>query len=203
MEWTRSETIALGSNSCTLCHGFGLRLTEKRGIQVPCACVFRAIFRACYSRFRQCAEKEKYISQVSLQYFESGKASKRSWGRRDEEYMADFCLISKRELTETEYKIFRYHFLLGADWKLCCRQMAMDRGSFFHMVYRIQQKLGRSFRELEPYSLFPLDEYFGGGLRRATVSEPVTPKERGKLIVMQKPRRGRPPKLQPPMMKIA
>jgi hypothetical protein len=38
----------------------------------------------------------------------------------------------------------------------------IDRGTFFHTVYRIEQKLGRAFRELEPYSLFPLDEYFHG-----------------------------------------
>ena len=36
----------------------------------------------------------------------------------------------------------------------------MDRGTFFHSVYRIQEKLGHAFSELEPYALFPLDEYF-------------------------------------------
>jgi hypothetical protein len=41
----------------------------------------------------------------------------------------------------------------------------MDRGNFFHSVYRIEQKLGRGFRELEPYALFPLDEYFNGPSR--------------------------------------
>jgi hypothetical protein len=41
----------------------------------------------------------------------------------------------------------------------------MDRGNFFHAVYRIEQRLGRMFRELEPYSLFPLDEYFNGPSR--------------------------------------
>lgn len=46
----------------------------------------------------------------------------------------------------------------------------MDRGSFFHDVYRIEQKLGKTFRELEPYALFPLDEYFNG-----TGRNPVTP----------------------------
>ena len=89
------------------------------------------------------------------------------WGRKDEEYVADFCLVSKRVLDESEYKIFRYHFLLGADWRLCCRQLNMDRGLYFHSVYRIQQKLGRAFRELKPYPLFPLDEYFGPVVRKA------------------------------------
>ena len=52
----------------------------------------------------------------------------------------------------------------------------MDRGSFFHEVYRIEQKLGRTFRELEPFALFPLDEYFGNTTRKelpAVVPFPV------------------------------
>jgi hypothetical protein len=43
----------------------------------------------------------------------------------------------------------------------------MDRGNFFHEVYRIEQRLGRVFRELQPYGLYPLDEYFGGATREA------------------------------------
>ncbi len=89
------------------------------------------------------------------------------WGMKEEEYMADFCLVSKRALEEEEYQLFRFHFLLGADWKLCCRRLKMDRGSFFHNVYRIEQKLGRVYRELQPHALFPLDEYFGGTVRKA------------------------------------
>jgi hypothetical protein len=64
-----------------------------------------------------------------------------------------------------EYELFRYHFILGADWKLCTRKVGIDRGNFFHAVYRIEQKLGRVFRELEPYPLFPLDDYFHGPSR--------------------------------------
>lgn len=79
--------------------------------------------------------------------------------------MADFTLVSRRNLDEIEYTIFRFHYLLGADWMLCCRRLKIDRGEFFHHVYRIQQKLGRTFRELEPYALFPLDEYFHGAHR--------------------------------------
>jgi len=58
--------------------------------------------------------------------------------------------------------LFRYHFLLGASWKLCTRKLEIDRGNFYHSVYRIEQKLGRAFRETEPYALFPVDEYFNG-----------------------------------------
>lgn len=98
-----------------------------------------------------------------------GKDQKMTFARLDEEYIADFCLISRRTLDELEYGVFRNHFLLGADWRLCCRQMRIDRGTFFHAVYRIQQKLGRVFRELQPYSLFPLDEYFAGKVQKDNV----------------------------------
>jgi hypothetical protein len=76
--------------------------------------------------------------------------------------VADFCLVSRRTLSASEHRLFKYHFLLGADWKLCCRKLDVDRGTFFHEVYRIEKKLGRTFRELEPHALFPIDQYFNG-----------------------------------------
>ena len=148
MQWTRSETLALAQQSCTHCYGLGLR-PGRAGVSTPCNCVFRAIFRACHARFRQCASKEKYISRVSLEA-NPGRQRRSVWGLKNEEFMADFCLVSKRTLDELQHKIFTNHFLLGADWKLCCRKLGMERGAFFHEVYRIEQKLGRTFRELEP-----------------------------------------------------
>ncbi len=108
------------------------------------------------------------MSKITLELV-SGRERSFSWGRKDEEYVADFVLVSRRTLSALEYKIFNYHFLLGADWKLCCRRLGIDRGNFFHAVYRIEHNLGRVFRELEPYGLFPLDEYFHGSVR----AEPV------------------------------
>ena len=49
----------------------------------------------------------------------------------------------------------------------------MDRGNFFHAVYRIEQKLGKVFRELKPYALFPLDEYFHGRTVNAYTPDPA------------------------------
>lgn len=178
MEWNRSETLALAKNSCMQCHGLGLHL-GRRGSLNPCNCVLRAIFRACLTRFRHCATKEKYMSKISLEFI-PGRERNLSWGRKDEEYMADFILVSRRNLTEIEYQVFKFHFLLGADWKLCCWRLKIDRGSFFHAVYRIQQKLGRVFRELQPYSLFPLDEYFHGTVR----AEPVSARWEAEVVRM-------------------
>ena len=174
MDWTRSETLALAQQSCTFCHGLGLR-PGRAGASAPCNCVFRAIFRACYARFRKCASKEKYISRVSLEA-NPGRLRKSTWGLKNEEYVADFCLVSRRLLDDQQHRLFRFHFLLGADWKLCCRKLNIDRGEFFHEVYRIQQILGRAFRELEPYALYPVDEYFNGTTKekaQASIPFPV------------------------------
>src|SRR5581483_7232041 len=150
MKWDRTDTIGLAQLSCSSCHGYGLRLVRK-GKEVPCRCVFRAAFRACYNRFRDCVAATGHIGTVSLERC-NGRDGRRVYSRKREEYMADFCLVSRRVLDELEYQIFRFHFLLGADWKLFCRRLGMSRGLFFHAVYRIEEKLGRTFAELEPFA---------------------------------------------------
>jgi hypothetical protein len=167
MDWTRSETLALAMHNCTQCHGSGLRLTKKMTAS-PCNCVLRAIFRICWDRFLRCVTQERHLSHVSVEPH-VGRSRRATWGRKDEEYIADFTLVARRALTEQEHRLFRYHFMLGADWKLCSRKLGIDRGNFFHSVYRIEQKLGRAFRELEPYPLFPLDDYFHGPPRPTAI----------------------------------
>jgi hypothetical protein len=77
-------------------------------------------------------------------------------------------------LDDFEHHLFRVHYLLGADWRLCCRQLKMDRGKFFHHVYLIESRLGRVFAELAPYSLYPVSEYFSGTTRRDVPRATVT-----------------------------
>lgn len=160
MEWTQSETLALALPSCVRCHGIGIT-TARSNKSCACPCVYRAIFRACYGRFRECRDKEKRLSQVTLEFSPRG-GRRITWGRKDEEYVADFYLVARRVLPPLEWTVFNFHYLLGADWRLCLRYLRLDRGQFFHLVYRLQTRLGRVFRELQPYSLFPLDEYFNG-----------------------------------------
>ncbi len=159
MQWNRSNAIGLACASCSFCHGEGMRTVHKVR-EAPCNCVFRAIFRACFNRFRECVELGAHTSTVSLEFCD-GHDGRRSYARKREEYIADFSLVSRRMLDDFDYRVFRYSFLFGADWKLCCRHMEIERGKLFHAVYRIEEKLGRGFAELKPYALFPLEEYFG------------------------------------------
>jgi hypothetical protein len=165
MQWNRSTAIGLASASCTCCHGDGMRIVHKIR-EAPCNCVFRSIFRACYNRFRECVALGDQTKAVSLEPGGARRSGGQTYSRKREEFIADFSLVSRRVLDELDYRIFRYFFLLGADWKICCRQLKMDRGTFFHEIYKIEQILGRAFAELEPYALYPLNEYFGGVVKR-------------------------------------
>ncbi len=121
------------------------------------------------------------------------------YDRKYEEYAADFILIAKRTLTEEEYRLFKFHYLLGADWKLCRARLKMDRGRFFHGVYRIQQKLGRAFRETEPYGIFPVYAYFEEERREARPLAEIT-QDDGKGARREAPRivsRGKPGETRP------
>ncbi len=159
MQWNRSSSIGIAKVSCVFCHGNGTRIS--RGREVTCHCAYRAAFRACLNRFRECTAAGARTSTVSFETY-GGRIGRRTYSRKNEEYMADFCLVSRRVLNDFDYKLFRYHFLLGADWKLCCRQLHIDRGTFFHVVYSIEKQLGRAFAELKPYALYPVGEYFNG-----------------------------------------
>lgn len=163
-DWNNSEFCGLAKQRCTQCLGIGLR-RNGRGQEVPCGCVLRKIFRVCYAKFRLCVSKEKPIGRVRLESVK-GTEGNFAWAMKDEEFVADFILISQRTLTPEEYRIFRYYFLLSASWRLCCKKLGVDRGTFFHQIYVIEEKLGRVYRELKPYALYPLDEYFGGSVRR-------------------------------------
>ncbi|HUP05355.1 MAG TPA: hypothetical protein VMU19_15260 [Bryobacteraceae bacterium] len=94
---------------------------------------------------------------------------------KNEEYLADVQLVAQRVLTELEFQLFRFHYLLGADWKACSKRLNLDRGSFFHGIYRVEEKLGRAFAETAPYPLFPLADYFAGIVRRRPARDSTEP----------------------------
>ncbi len=161
--------------------------TLRRGMEKPCLCVFRAIFRACYSRFRECESSYGQTGAISLGN-NPGPSGNRVYAFKHEEYAADFCLAARRALNERHYRLFRYVFLLGADSESCMRFLRMDRGQYFHEVYRIEEILGKYLAELRPYPLYPIDEYMGGTVRtsrfRVTPQAEALPRRRSVRLPM-------------------
>src|ERR1035437_5763997 len=75
---------------------------------------FGPFFRACLTRFRDCAATGTAFGTVSWEFC-SGPGGRRVYSRKQEEFMADFCLVSRRVLDEEDHRLFRFYFLLGAD----------------------------------------------------------------------------------------
>jgi hypothetical protein len=168
VQWNRSGAIGLALASCTQCGGHGIR-EFQRGLDKPCHCVFRAIFRACFEVFQEYANASQQPGAVTLES-NHGPTGHRYYSFKRQEYVADFYLAARRALTAEDYKLFRYVYLLGADCILCKRYLRLDRGDFFRRTYRIEETLGRYLAELEPYPLFPVDEYMGGTVRAARIA---------------------------------
>ena len=100
------------------------------------------------------------------------------------EYMIDFRGIARNTLTEAEYQVFRFHVMLRAEWQACCDKTGQTRGQFFHIVYRIERKLGRAYAETLPFPLFPTREYFQTPVKSAYAAKFIerTRKKREKVI---------------------
>jgi hypothetical protein len=93
-------------------------------------------------------------------HVESGRAAARAYSRPCEEFAADFVLVARRHLEPVEFELFRLHYVLGGDWRLCDRKLKLGQTRIFQLFYRIEQRLGRVFTELRPCPLYPLREYF-------------------------------------------
>jgi hypothetical protein len=150
MQWERSNVIGLARASCTLCHGYGLR-PVLRGEEYPCNCVFRAVFKACYRRFRECVALGAHTNAVTWERC-GGPSGYRAYSRKREEFMADFVIVSRRTLEDLEYGIFRSHFLLGADFKLCCPAIPYRPGHFLPPCLYHPGTLGPGLRRIGPLS---------------------------------------------------
>jgi hypothetical protein len=171
MLWNRSTSIGIANAACTACQGIGIIL-DRHDAEAPCRCTLRAVFRSCFRCFAECVALGERTASVSWEPC-YGPIGGRIFSRKREEFIADFLGVAQRTLTECEYRIFRYTFLLGADYILCCQKLEMDRGTFFHTLYDIEEKLGRVYAELEPYPLYPLRDYFGGLIHKQAAAARV------------------------------
>lgn len=167
--WNRSQTIGLARMGCPKCQGLGL-VRQLRNNVNPCPCVLRAIFKACFNRFRLGLMKTNGAPLVNVALDKRDSTRRMTFGWKEQEYAADFVLISKRTLTASEYQLFRYAYLLGDDGKLCQRYLKISPSQFNRACADIEAKLGHAFQATRPYGLFPVDGYFSPSKRGTKVT---------------------------------
>jgi hypothetical protein len=94
----------------------------------------------------------------------AGRTSPMSYGFSNCEYVADLEVTARRILSRIEREIWKYHAIERLDWRACLplitRELGrnIDRGTFFHAVYRMEQQLGRAWLDLR---LWPRDYFCG------------------------------------------
>jgi len=163
---------ALAAQNCAACFGLGLIAGNKLRSRV-CSCVYRAVFRIVHADLRRVAMNAHLVYLAGF-YTPDFVASARAESMRgaESEFLADFELMAYRALNRNQtreqtggkhselWNVFRFHYLLGADWSLCCQRLGLTRGDFFHANRRIQELCGQAFFETKPRALYPTDEYF-------------------------------------------
>ena len=151
-KWNKEKMMAdLAKPFCKICKGVGYA-NEQYG---PCSCVLRRIFTTCLGEYLRINAGDKFTSRVSLRRGIDPC-------RPNEEYSADFVLVSRRALKGRDFDllIFKHHICEGRDFGWCASHLKAERGTFFHRAYHLQEILGRAFFELEPYALYPLASYY-------------------------------------------
>jgi hypothetical protein len=158
------QYLTLSDSACHICQGVGSRLECHR--LAVCNCVFRSVFRRCLGAYRSFSVSPGPVRLSvghDLTFYSSPSA----------EYIADFELITRRVLTGMEATIMECHFYDGLPWRQCLAALSahhtkVDRGLFFHSVFRIEQKLGRRFLLNPKTALYPLSRYVASSASHAT-----------------------------------
>jgi hypothetical protein len=160
---------------CTKCHGYGLVAGRALGSPPrqslrPCKCSLRRIFLNCLNHYYKC-----------LYYQVSGMQSLSHNGKffydfKREEFIVDFLNLSSRALRPSgkpslRFEIFKNHFILNKQWKECCNKLNLERGLFFHELYRAEEELGYYFLINEPYSIFPIGSYYNRSTNSVIVKD--------------------------------
>ena len=200
-----SDLSVLAHRSCALCGGTGVRrwkrpsaasvraylglfrgfrpeplkglIDQSKAAPLPCRCALRKVFLDCLRKHQQFSVLRDPGAGVYL--FASPRTDRYTlyWWRKKESYLADFCLIAKRELhrrtlmighphkgnpaydASNEWPLFRQYCLGDVDRESCQEALGVSRGNFNHTLYRVQENVGRALYETQPYSLRPPANY--------------------------------------------
>lgn len=157
--WKVGETLAMASPRCTQCRGLGVRPSWGKQQRV-CECVYRRVFRACLREYEFIRERSVcYQAEFMRREDKAGRTSA-GFHRPKEDFACDFELMARRALSPREQRLFRMHFQRRLEWQQCAPVLGMDRGTFYHAVYRIERILGWVYSEVKPYPLFPPADYY-------------------------------------------
>lgn len=140
MQRTGFETAAVAQHSQRNLSGATRELVQPRACEN--SDTYSGHFCAGLARFRQCVDGAKHFGPATIEASISNGMS--ALGSRNREFSARFIELSQYTLSAFEYRLFNYHFLLGANSVLCCRKMNIDLNTFSETVRQLQEKVGKA-----------------------------------------------------------
>jgi len=168
MEWTPSTAADLSRYGCPECSGTGLPSRGRLAVcpsqpdQTPsasalrlCTCVYRAVFRACYRRFKHCGKLDPSLRRVRYERTPGAVDRTVTWVRRNEDFRADFHSCGVRALPKHLYHFFSFYYLHGAKEEMVCQRLGISVRGANTLMAEIETLVGREIAHLQPYSLFP------------------------------------------------
>lgn len=84
------------------------------------------IFSTCFTRFRSSVIENRADAEGQI---------------------TAFWLLCQRTFSPSEWRVFRFAYLLGADRALCQKHLNMPGPEFVRACNRIEAKLGRAFHQ--------------------------------------------------------
>jgi len=153
--WPEEKLLMLARPACANCKGRGWAPAGDHA--EVCDCVYRAVCRSCLEAYKRAS----WRSVLVRSYAPHRGRAQWTWSRPLEEFRADVERLAAAALDETERTIWREYHVAGKEWREVAPRVGLERGNFYHAVYRIEKKLGRVFAELKPYPLWPWWEYTG------------------------------------------
>jgi hypothetical protein len=160
--WRRGDVLPLAWKRCATCHGAGWQTPRSIRGEDPCECVTRRIFRDLMRERTKCLMSAEHISRCKpeLSMGGGGRRARWNWCMPKQEFIADLHALALRTLDDEHLRVWRLYHCAGATWREACAILGIAKGDFYHRVYRVEHAIGRAARELMPYPLYPLDEYF-------------------------------------------
>lgn len=141
-QWMTADMIDALRNvsrlNCPRCVGFGSY--SAKGHLKPCSCSTLFIFRMVTTIYLLLRDY-----QGNCSHFGSYAAT---------EFLADVSSVSRACATPA---IFHDHIVNGKPYAECCRRLSVNRGTFFHSLYRMEDELGQLYLK---EGLYPIYDYF-------------------------------------------
>lgn len=137
---------------CAICKGAGQYFS--RGGVAWCLCVWRYIFRECLRKKQEWAYNQDYHFLTVNRHNGPANECPRLEFSADMDSLARRCFAANPK----SLRLYREYHLQDSGWKSVARLLKLDRGNFFHLVYKVEAALGKMYFENE---LFPIDKYTG------------------------------------------